>query len=275
MKKTKKLLFLLLVQSVLFIKCSSDNTEPIDSDLDSGDTSSESPTYEATNSLVIDNQLHAAFAAFDIDETDIYISGNDIIIESTGLPNHTTPYWGEGHELYIEPITADPAHMTPTTLQSTNYDSSVTLTLSQNISIANSSTATSLGAIGIAVSGAMIFNDQEGNGDLSDNVASGLDYAGAHIGPAEYHYHLEATPITNDDDKLAGIIADGFFLYGRKCNSTGTYPTDLDTSGGHVHVTQHSEEEEYHYHIINELYGTTGKPLMFVGPYQGTPNSIN
>jgi hypothetical protein len=27
-------------------------------------------------------------------------------------------------------------------------------------------------------------------------------------------------------------MADGFFLYGRKCNSTGDYPEDLDASGG-------------------------------------------
>jgi len=220
-------------------------------------------------------KLHKAFTEFDVNETDIFISDDNVVIESTGLPNHTTPYWGEGHELYIKPKTALVKHMTPTTLQSTNHDSTMSLTIPQNPAKAEKTTATNMGAIGIAVSGAAIFNDQEGNGPLSDNVASGLDYAGGHIGPAEYHYHLEPTPITHDDEKLVGIIVDGFFIYGRKCNSTGTYPTDLDASGGHTHVTQHSNKAEYHYHIINELYGNTGKSLLFVGPYQGTPNAVN
>ena len=29
------------------------------------------------------------------------------------------------------------------------------------------------------------------------------------------------------------------------------------------------EEEEYHYHIINEVYSTTGSYIVFAGPYQG------
>ena len=66
----------------------------------------------------------------------------------------------------------------------------------------------------------------------------------------------ETTLLTsNSDDALIGIIADGFFIYGRKCNSTNDYPTDLDASGGHTSITQHSQgASEYHYHIQNELY---------------------
>ena len=86
---------------------------------------------------------------------------------------------------------------------------------------------------------------------------------------------IENTVQHNDDDKLNGIISDGFFIYGRKCNSTGTYPTDLDVSGGHTSVTQHTETAEYHYHIINDLYSNTGRYIVFAGPYQGTPNAIN
>ena len=36
--------------------------------------------------------LHPAFAEFDTVETTIYLSGADVVIETTGLPNHTTPY---------------------------------------------------------------------------------------------------------------------------------------------------------------------------------------
>ncbi|MEM6799857.1 MAG: YHYH protein [Bacteroidota bacterium] len=214
--------------------------------------------------------LHAAFAEFDEEATDIYLDGSNVVIETTGLPNHTTPYWGEGHPLYVDPSVA--TAMTPTRIPD-RADLSGTLTVSASPELASSSTSTSLGPIGIAVSGAYIYNDQEGGGALSSAIGS-LDYTGGHIGPDLYHYHLEPKAFSDDDDQLVGILADGFFIYGRKCSSTGTYPTDLDASGGHVHKTEHSEGDEYHYHIENELY-VTAYYIIFSGDYQGTPSRIN
>jgi hypothetical protein len=164
--------------------------------------------------------------------------------------------------------------MTPTRIDTSGRDNSSSVTVSTSPDLASSTTATALGAIGVAVSGAYLYNDQEGNGAL-DAAAGSLDYSGAHIGPTDYHYHLEPLAFSDDDDKLNGIISDGFFIYGRKCNSTGTYPTNLDASGGHTSATQFTDIAEYHYHIINELYATTGRYIIFVGPYQGTPNAIN
>jgi hypothetical protein len=228
----------------------------------SSDSSSSDTDEETTGTL------SSEFDAFDTDETDIYLSGSNVVIETTGRPNHESVYWGEDNELYKEePDVALTESIIP------NYDGSATLTVPQSPSLASSSTDTSLGAVGISVSGAAIFNDQEGNGDL-DAAAASLDWSGGHIGPAEYHYHLEPKAFTDDDDELVGIIADGFFIYGRKCDSTGTYPTDLDASGGHTSTTQYSTTAKYHYHIINSLYSTTGSYIVFAGPYQGTPNAI-
>ncbi len=216
----------------------------------------------------VTSALNAAFAEFDTDNTDIYLDGSNVVIETNGLPNHTSPYWGTGNALYVAP--QDGFQATPSLIS--NYDGSATLTVSANPQKASKSTATSLGSIGIAVSGAAIFNDEEGNGALSGAAVS-LDYSGAHIGPGVYHYHTEPEAWSKDDDKLIGIIADGFFVYGRKCNSTGTRPTDLDTSGGHTSTTQHSTEALYHYHIENELY-LNKYYIVFPGNYQGTPSSI-
>jgi hypothetical protein len=223
----------------------------------------------STEDVISDAILHPAFSEFDADNTDIYLDGNQVVIETNGLPNHTSPYWGEGHPLYVEPTVA--TGLTPSRIP--NYDASATLRVSTNPQLANNTTATRLGAIGISVSGAAIFNDYEGNGPLSGAIVS-LDYAGGHIGPSEYHYHLEPKPISDDDDKLVGIMADGFFIYGRKCSSSGNYPAELDASGGHMSTTQHTDIAEYHYHIINEIYRGSSI-LLFGGDYQGTPNSIN
>ncbi|MCK0192318.1 YHYH protein [Arenibacter sp. F20364] len=209
-------------------------------------------------------ELHAAFSAFNSDATTIYLDGSNVVIETTGLPDHETVYWGEGNSLYKEEPDVD---RTPSIMSSNNNATTITVDATPNLT--GNTVATQLNTIGIAVSGASIFNDQEGGGPLNQAAAS-LDWTGAHIGPGVYHYHLEPKAFTDDDEKLVGILLDGVFLYGRKCTSTGAYPTDLDASGRHTTATQYTDgEEEYHYHIINELYSTTGSYLAFAGPYQG------
>ena len=243
--KLIQVFFILFAFSFLTISCSSDDSN-------------------SDNEVV--TELHAAFAAFNATATDIYLSSNgaSVTIETTGLPNHETVYWGTGNALYLNEPTVQ---LTPSIISSNNNAATIIVDATPDLS--GNTVATQMGTIGIAVSGSAIFNDQEGGGAL-DAAAASLDWTGAHIGPGVYHYHLEPVAFTNDDDELAGILLDGVFLYGRKCNSIGTYPTDLDASGGHTTSTQFtSGEDEYHYHIINELYSNTGSYIAFAGPYQG------
>lgn len=216
-------------------------------------------------------ELPSAFNDFDTNNTTIMIDGSEIVIETNGLPNHTSPYWSSNHALYVEPTVTSAEQMAPGNID--DFNGSYTLRVDGTPAKASSSSATGLGAIGIAVSGSVIYNDEEGPGIPLDNAAGSLDYNGAHTGPQSYHYHLEPIAFSDDDDNLIGIIADGFFLYGRKCTSTSTYPTDLDESGGHTSTTKHNNEEEYHYHIQNELY-LNQYYILFPGDYQGTPNDV-
>lgn len=237
-----------------------DNTDPNDT----GETAEGSTPVSAFD----DFNPAAVIVSFD---------GDDITIESNGLPHHTSPYWETSHSLYIDPVVANEAQMSPGRINERSY----TLTVPTSPEKASTTSSTGLGAIGISISGAPIFNDREGpNMSLSANVASGFDYAGGHMGPTGYHYHLEVadvaenTLLSHDDEQLVGILQDGFLIYGRKCNSTGEHPTDLDESGGHTSSTQHSDGDEfYHYHIINEFY--IGSYILLFGvDLQGTPNSI-
>ena len=236
--------------------------------------------------------LHSAFSEFDADNLTIYADGDDIVIESNGLPNHTSPYWSnttersatdpmgnllvteaaeENHPLFVEPVVTTHQFMAPGNID--DFSGSYTLRVPSGPSLASASSSTGLGAIGIAVSGSMIYNDEEGPNVPLDDAVPSLDYTAAHTGPQSYHYHLEPKAWSDDDNALIGIMSDGFFLYGRKCNSTGSYPDDLDASGGHTSTTQHATTEEYHYHIQNELY--LGQYyILFPGDYQGTPNTI-
>lgn len=238
------------------------------------------------------DDLHPAFAEFDDDNLTITLSDGEVTIESNGLPNHTSPYWSStnertingpmgtqttaavavDHPLYVAPTATSFDQMAPGNIDDFNGSYSLTVPASPNL--ASSTSATGLGAIGIAISGSMIYNDEEGPNVPLDNAVASLDYTAAHTGPQSYHYHLEPKAWSNDDDTLIGIISDGFFLYGRRCNSTGDYPDNLDASGGHTAETQHSEgEAEYHYHIQNDLF--LGQYyILFPGDYQGTPNAI-
>ena len=216
-------------------------------------------------------ELHAAFADFSSDNVTVYIDGDDYVIESTGLPNHTSPYWSKSHELFVEPTVTSYDEMAPGNID--NFNGTYSLRVSIDPTLATSSSSTGLSAIGIAVSGAMIYNDEEGpNVPLTGAVGS-LDYTAAHTGPQSYHYHLEPKAWSDDDHKLIGIMADGFFLYGRRESENGDYPTDLDESGGHYGPTIHNAEGEYHYHIQNELY-LDQYYILFPGDYQGSPNAI-
>lgn len=251
--KSSKWIFPLFSFSVFaFIACSSDRVNK-----ENMENSEINEEPDAT-------QLHAAFQAFNSEATTIYLDGSDVVIETTGLPDHETVYWGEGNDLYRnEPD----VQLTPTRITDRNQEQIIIVDASPNLT--GNTVATQLGIIGVAVSGSYIYNDQEGNGAL-DQAAGSLDWTGGHIGPSFYHYHLEPKAFTNDDSELVGVLLDGVFLYGRKCDLTDTYPTDLDESGGHTHATQYSDgKEEYHYHIINEIYSTTGSYIAFAGPFQG------
>lgn len=235
--------------------------------------------------------LHPAFSEFDSDNFNIYLSGNNVVIESNGLANHTSPYWSnttercingpmglmctnsnttQDHPLFVPPTATTFNDMAPGNID--DFNGSYTLTVPKEPQLAGSSSSTGLGPIGMAVSGAMIYNDEEGPNIPLDNAVVSLDYTAAHTGPQSYHYHLEPHAWSNDDGALIGIMSDGFFIYGRR-DHDGSYPTDLDASGGHVGPTPHCSEPHYHYHIQNNLF-LNQYYIIFPDDYQGTPNPI-
>lgn len=139
---------------------------------------------------------------------------------------------------------------------------------------------TSLGAIGVTTTGAVLFNGLDGRGE--DAVAHEIqDECGGHPErTGQYHYHsisecVEGTaPATEDATEpaaghaeLVGWALDGFGIYGHT-GEDGEVLTnaDLDECHGHTHtVTWDGEEVEmYHYHATYEYPYT-------VGCFRGTP----
>ena len=282
-----KSIFWVFTLAFLLTACNDDCTETTwyeDADQDSlgnpdvSQSACDQPSgYVSNDSDPDDNNageltLHAAWDEFDQDNFTIFLEGTEVVIESNGLPNHTSPYWSDSHQLYVAPTVTTLEMMAPGDID--DFNGSYSTRVPALPTKSSSTTSTGLGAIGMAVSGSMIYNDEEGPNVPLDNAVGSLDYTGAHTGPQSYHYHLEPIAWSQDDDELIGFIADGFFLYGRKCSTTDDYPSDLDASGGHTSITQHSDGvDEYHYHIQNELY-LNEYYILFPGDYQGEPSSI-
>ncbi len=241
-------------------------------------TSAASGTVSVTPAAAV-TALPAAFGAFGANVKVVFnASAGTVSLEAAGRPDHQSTYWDAGNAsgLYVAPTSVTTVSAkSPGDIE--DYTNKYYLTVSANPIKASSTTATSLGAIGIAVTGAPIFNQSEGPTNLNAGTISGFDLYGAHTGPQVYHYHTELTPYSENDEKLIAILRDGFFLYGRKCASTGANPTDLDASNGHTSTTQYNTTAIYHYHIKNTIYLTVnGKAnyILFDGAYQGTPASI-
>lgn len=197
-------------------------------------------------------------------------SGNSLVIKSNGLPEHKTPYYGIGNELYEDFPEGYHANSN-TTISAQNYS----MTIPANPIASSIHEETTLGAIGLALNGVPIYNDREGGNVALDALTiTTFDYSGAHPGPGmDYHYHTTGRYTTTDDDNLVGFLRDGFPIYGRK-DRDGTYPSDLDKYGGHIGVTTDFNEAIYHYHASNINYLNTGYYVLKAGSYYGTKGTF-
>jgi len=127
-------------------------------------------------------------------------------------------------------------------------------------------TETSLGRIGVALSGAQLFNDYEDmeravvaqeDQVIHDHVPF-LDECNGHtlVNGSDYHYHgipvciSEATGQTGVHSVMIGVLEDGFPVYSNQ-GEGGVIVTnaDLDVCSGHVGETPEFPEGIYHYHL--------------------------
>jgi hypothetical protein len=117
------------------------------------------------------------------------------------------------------------------------------------------------GAVGILLSGAVLFNALDAPG--RDAVAHEIqDKCDGHPQPSGiYHYHslsacTEGSRITGAHSALAGFAIDGFGIYGRYGEGgTALSNTDLDACHGHAHqiMWDGTNVDMYHYHATDEF----------------------
>jgi YHYH protein len=203
----------------------------------------------------------------------ISYSGNSFSFASNGIPNHSRPA-----EYALPPAGVmlpkpDNAYAGADPTRAQNYSFTIPLTPTK---IAKP-TSTSLGPIGIMISGAALFNPYEGDNksvatfdNFSIKNSKGedvpfLDLCNGHPTPmGQYHYHALPPCITQVVDKvdgpshIIGVAFDGFPIYGdRAMDGSKLTASQLDSCNGITSPTPEFPKGFYHYVLLDTKDSTS------------------
>lgn len=193
---------------------------------------------------------------------------NTFRFQSNGIPDHGfADQYLIPNNVASQPF-ADNSADQFTVVNSADYftETDVDTTITTQPTYVDTTTQTSLGRIGVALSGAQLFNDYENMERsivaMDDNVIHDhvpfVDECNGHtlVDGSDYHYHGIPVCITEGLDQVGahsvmiGVLEDGFPVYANQ-GQGGAIITDadLDTCSGHVDVTPEFPDGIYHYHL--------------------------
>jgi hypothetical protein len=194
-------------------------------------------------------------------------SMSSVIMQPNGIPNHSrdTYYAVPKAGVIVPDATSANIIADPTKAQTYKF------TIPTNPKYANVVTATSLGSIGVMVSGAVLYNPFEGDGKtvaMANNftitngagiTASFVDKCAGHPTPdiGAYHYHGLPNCVTAKVDKVGkashiiGFALDGFPIYGdRDIKGKQITAKNLDQCNGISSATPEFPKGIYHYVLL-------------------------
>lgn len=192
---------------------------------------------------------------------------------SNGIPNHVrqTEYALPNAGARVPTAATAYAGADPTREQS--YDYQIPLVPKR----AASPTSTSLGTIGVMISGAALFNPYEGDGvtvatannffvkNAKGESIAFLDSCNGHPTPSGmYHYHALPPCVTATVDTeggpshIIGVAFDGYPIYGdRDVNGRQLTASDLDQCSGITSPTPEFPKGTYHYVLLKTANATS------------------
>jgi hypothetical protein len=198
-------------------------------------------------------------------------AGGSVTISSNGLPS--TEYWTRPSE-YAVPNTGVivPTAKTAHVAKDPTVATAISITIPAKPTYETTTTATSLGPIGIMLSGAPLYDPYEGNGStvaLASNFSLKssdgksvyfIDGCYGHPTPmGAYHYHGMPTCITEKVDgshgpsHLIGVALDGFPIYGDRDIHGKIVPlSKLDKCNGIFSPTPEFPHGIYHYVLTDD-----------------------
>jgi hypothetical protein len=198
----------------------------------------------------------------------VTISGATVIIRTTGVPDHKSPYFGTAHARYEAYNGSNPAfQLNPNRIIEQTGVFRIPLTPTRQ----STPSPTPLGPIGVSVNGVPIFNQYAGpNQPLTGEINTFDQYAGHPEQTGVYHYHVEPTYLTRTTrDALVGVLLDGYPVYGPLENGKLLTSADLDAAHGHTTPTKEFPAGVYHYHTTGDAPYINGSGFM------GVPGTVS
>ena len=205
--------------------------------------------------------LPSAYARFGATAT-VSLDGTTVVIRTTDVPDHKSPYFSTSDANYEAPQTG--MQINPNRIATQNIVFRIPVSPA-----AATPSDTPLGPMGVAVNGVVLFNQYAaGRVPLTSEILSFDRYNGHPTPSSQYHYHVEPLWLTASRGKAAliGVLLDGFPVYGT-IDENGSAPSDLDNCNGHTGVTTDFPQGIYHYHV-------TSAPPYISGCFHGSPGTV-
>ena len=203
---------------------------------------------------------------WDAAEVTTELNDSTFTVTTNSIPNHERDeyYAAPQNGVLIPDATTASAVKDPTSAQTQTFSFP---TFPQ---YSNTTTDAPLGSIGIMISGAVLFNPFEADGQtvaMANNftitqngiTASFVDYCSGHPSPqGNYHYHANSSCVTRQVDTtgepshIIGLALDGFPIYGAYDMAGAEVTADkLDECNGIFSSTPEFPKGIYHYVLPN------------------------
>jgi len=236
--------------------CGGSSTTPSSTSSQPSTTTSATGT---TSSGTTSGSLPSIYSKFG-NGVQISLNGQSVVVTTTDVPDHPSPYFGAGNASYEAPQAG--MQLAPNRIATQN------ITLRIPLSPAKATPSdTPLGPMGIATNGIALFNQYAAGRVPLGNEIFSFDRYNGHPTPSNaYHYHVEPLWLTAKGKAIfVGVLLDGFPVYGPQ-DDGGSTPT-LDSCNGHVGTTADFPGGTYHYHI-------TSAPPYISGCFYGAPGTV-
>lgn len=230
-------------------------------DQSSSTASTTAPSTATSGGSGASAALPSAYARFG-GSAAVSLEGATIVVRTTDVPDHPSPYFGTGTANYEAPTAGMQVNQNRIASQSIVFRIPAS-------PVAATPSDTPLGPIGVATNGVVLFNQYAaGRSPLTNEIFS-FDRFNGHPSPSnQYHYHVEPLWLTASRGKATfiGVLLDGFPVYGT-VDENGSAPSDLDSCNGHIGVKEDYPQGVYHYHV-------TSAPPYIAGCFHGAPGTV-
>ena len=195
--------------------------------------------------------------------TTTYSKASNVTVAFVDLPDHSSNYYSTSGSYSF---TANSSSVSGSFQDLTNSyvpsypnpaniaQQSITMSIPINPSHWSSTQAMDLGQTGVTINGVAIYSNLANAADSIYTEEASFDQCKGHPSTENggtYHHHSEPYSISYNDNKLIGVMRDGYFIYGRK-----------DYDGTDVSATWTS---------TSSLSSTTGTDMLYVyGGHAGT-----